>query len=420
MKESMDDTGSKPMNSANNRPMEGLKILDFTHVLAGPFATRILADMGADVVKINSVDRAVSANEPAHPYYLMWNRNKRALALDLTQQASRTLCAKLCREADVVIDNFSVGVLDRWGLGYNTISKDNAGVVYVQMSGMGEGGPWEKFVTYAPTIQALSGLTHLTGVPGRENIGLGFSYNDHQAGLHGAVALLAALEARRNTGRGQRVDLSQFEVGVNFTGPTLLDYFANDVKARATGNRLPYDDAAPHGCYRCAGAVSEALVDERWVAIACMNDQQWQAFKTLMGNPQWAEDPALTLAAGRVAQIDLIDREVGHWTAQYSAEDIMQRCQHAGVPAGVVQNGIDLVESDPQLQHSDFLKTIGDDHPRVGTTYADSLPLHFQQTPCEDYQRVREVGEDNEAVLKDWLAMSDAEIKAAADADLLR
>jgi len=415
MKESVDNRVKKTMN----RPMEGLKVLDFTHVLAGPFATRILGDMGADVVKINSADRAVSANEPAHPYYLMWNRNKRALALDLTKEDSRALCARLCRQADVVIDNFSVGVLDRWGLGYDTISKDNNKVVYVQMSGMGEGGPWEKFVTYAPTIQALSGLTHLTGVPGRENIGLGFSYNDHQAGLHGAVALLAALEARRRTGRGQRIDLSQFEVGVNFTGPTLLDYFANDVKARATGNKLPYDDAAPHGCYRCAGAASESLIDERWVAIACMNDQQWLAFKELMGNPEWAESPELALAAGRVARVNTIDREVGNWTAQYRAEDIMQRCQRAGVPAGVVQNGIDLVENDPQLKHSGFLNAIADDHPRVGTTYADSLPLHFQKTPCEDYQRVREVGEDNEAVLQDWLAMSDAEIKAAADAHLL-
>jgi crotonobetainyl-CoA:carnitine CoA-transferase CaiB-like acyl-CoA transferase len=188
--------------------------------------------------------------------------------------------------------------------------------------------------------------------------------------------------------------LSQFEVGVNFTGPSLLDYFANGVKARASGNTLPYDDAAPHGYYRCAGAASDALVDERWIAIACMNDRQWQAFKGLIGNPEWAGDPALALAAGRVANIELIDREVGQWTAGYDAEDIMQR--------------------DPQLKHGDFLKTIGDDHSRVGTTYADSLALHFQKTPCDDYQRVREVGEDNESVLHDWPAMSDADIAAAA------
>ena len=182
--------------SNDNRPLTGLRVLDFTHVLAGPFATRILADMGADVVKINSAQRAVGTQDPKHPYYLMWNRNKRALALNLTTDEGKTVARELCLQADVVIDNFSAGVLDRWGIGYKAIHEHNPQAIYVQMSGMGDGGPWSKFVTYAPTIHALAGLTHTTGVSGREDIGIGFSYNDHQAGLHGAVAVLAALEQR--------------------------------------------------------------------------------------------------------------------------------------------------------------------------------------------------------------------------------
>ena len=177
-----------------DKPLQGLKVLDFTHVLAGPFATRILADMGADVIKINSADRAVGTQDPHHPYYLMWNRSKRALALNMSQDSAKQLAGQLANQADIVIDNFSAGVLDRWGIGYKQISTTNKGVIYVQMSGMGDGGPWSKFVTYAPTIHALCGLTHTTSVPGREDIGLGFSYNDHQAGLHGTVAVLAALE----------------------------------------------------------------------------------------------------------------------------------------------------------------------------------------------------------------------------------
>lgn len=402
------------------RPMEGLKVLDFTHVLAGPFATRIFGDMGADVIKINSVNRAVGANEPSHPYYLMWNRNKRALALDLTKDESRSLCARLCEQADIVIDNFSVGVLDRWGLGYKTVSAVNAKVIYVQMSGMGDSGPWSDFVTYAPTIQALSGLTHLTGVPGRENIGLGFSYNDHQAGLHGAIAMLAALEALRTTGRGQRVDLSQFEVGVNFAGPTLMDYFANGVKARPVGNNLPYDSAAPHGCYPCAGAESPATIDEKWVAIACMNNAQWSALKGVMGHPAWATTESYDTPEGRVNHAEDIDLAVAQWTVLYRAQDVMYRCQSAGVPAGVVQNGIDLIENDPQLRHSRFLKDMESEHPTVGATYVDSLPIHFRETPCEEYQRVRVIGEDNHAVLHDWLDMSEQDIRAAEDAGLLK
>ncbi|MGA0840684.1 MAG: CaiB/BaiF CoA transferase family protein, partial [Pseudomonadales bacterium] len=235
------------------RPLEGLRILDFTHVLAGPYATRILADMGADVVKVNSAERALAGNGPESPYYVMWNRNKRALALDMRNPEGRAVCRQLCDQADVVIENFAVGVLDRWGIDYRTVAATNPGVIYVQMSGMGHGGPWSGYVTYAPTIHAISGLTHVTSVPGREDIGIGFSYNDHQAGLHGTVAILAALEARRRTGAGQQVDLSQFEVGVNFLGPALLDWFANGHAARPVGNRLPYDAAGPPGVYPCRG-----------------------------------------------------------------------------------------------------------------------------------------------------------------------
>jgi crotonobetainyl-CoA:carnitine CoA-transferase CaiB-like acyl-CoA transferase len=350
----------------------------------------------------------------------MWNRNKRALALDMSKQESRPICRRLCETADVVIDNFSVGVLDRWGVGYDAMRVANPGVIYVQMSGMGEGGPWSKFVTYAPTIHALAGLTHLTSVPGREDIGIGFSYNDHQAGLHGAVAILAALEARRRTGRGQRVDLSQYEVGVNFAGPSLLDYFANARAARPTGNRMPYDAVAPHGCYPCAGAASDAVVDERWVAIACMDDAQWQALCTVMDDPQWSRDPSFATAAGRLDAAEELDRNIAEWTVLLEATDVMHRCQAAGVPAGVVQNGVDLAERDPQLAESGFLREFAEPHPTFGTTHMDRLPLYFENTPCDEYQRVHEVGEDNAAVLREWLDMSEDEVRQGEEEGYLR
>lgn len=401
------------------RPLEGVRILDFTHVLAGPFATRVLGDMGADVVKVSSVERALGANEPSHPYYLMWNRNKRALALDMSKEASRPICRQLCEKADVVIDNFSVGVLDRWNVGYDTVSEVNPGVIYLQMSGMGDVGPWSDFVTYAPTIHALAGLTHLTGVPGREDIGIGFSYNDHQAGLHGAVAILAALEARHRTGRGQRIDMSQFELGVNFAGPALLDYFANGVAARPVGNKLPYDDVAPHGCYPCAGALSAAVEDERWVAIACMTDLHWEALRGVMGSPEWAKDAIFNAVEGRVANLVRLDQGIAEWTQIQDAVAVMEKCQNAGVPAGVVQNVIDFVERDPQLKRSGFMHAIDSSHPTVGATYADKLPIQFQATPCDVYVRPREIGEDNSAVLEDWIEMPADEIRKAEESGIL-
>lgn len=399
-----------------SRPLDGLRVLDFSHVLAGPFATRVLGDMGADVVKVNSESRAITSNAPDHPYYIMWNRNKRALSLNMAEASAQALCRQLAQQADVVIDNFSVGVLDRWGVGYDTVSAANPGVVYAQMSGMGDHGPWSKFVTYAPTIHALSGLTSLTGVPGREDIGLGFSYNDHQSGLHGAVAILAALAQRQASGRGQRIEVSQFEVGVNFAGPSLLDLFANGVAAQATGNDLPYDAAAPHNVYPCRTVPEPSLADERWIAIACMTDAQWQALVELLGRPDWATEASLQTAPGRVAQRAILDEHLAEWTRNQDDYELMARCQAAGVPAGVVQNGRDLCERDPQLARAGFQVAIEEPHPTVGRTWADRLPLNFSQTPCDDYQRVRMLGEDNAAILEDWLGLT-AEDVAQHEAD---
>lgn len=393
------------------RPLEGLRVLDFTHVLAGPFATRVLGDLGADVVKVNSSARVGGTNSGEHPYYLMWNRNKRELALDMSKPEARPFCRRLCEKADVVIENFSVGVLERWGVGYDEIRKSNPGVIYVQMSGMGDDGPWSKFVTYAPTIHALAGLTYLTGVPGREDIGIGFSYNDHQAGLHAAVAILAALEARRRTDRGQRIDMSQFEVGVNFAGPAILDYFVNGRAAQPSGNRLPYDEAAPHNCYPCAGAESDAVEDEPWVAIACMTDEHWQALRRVMGDPVWARNERYDSVAGRLDDLESLDARIAEWTRTLTPVEVMTRCQSAGVPVGVVQNGVDLVERDPQLKRSDFFHEIEETHPTVGRTFADRLPLHFGATPCNVYRRVRQLGEDNVEVLRDWLGLSREEVQ---------
>ena len=391
------------------RPLEGLKILDFTHVLAGPFATRILGDMGADVVKINSLDRAIGANDPIHPYYIMWNRNKRALALDMSNESARKTCKELCEKADIVIDNFSVGVLDRWGVGYDTISQVNSKVIYVQMSGMGDGGPWSKFVTYAPTIHALCGLTHTTSVKNRQDIGIGFSYNDHQAGLHGAVAILAGLESLQHSGKGQRIDISQFEVGVNFVAPSLVDHFSNNTITEPVANDLPYDEVAPHGVYPCSSD-GEGIKGENWIAIACMTEDQWRSLKNLLGSPEWAEQDSFSTLSLRYKNRRELDSHIQNWTKTQEAYSLMETCQKAGVPAGVVQSGADLANRDPQLRSREFLFAFDELHGEVGQTFGDKLPIKFEKTACESYIRSRSLGEDNESVLKDWLNLSPKEI----------
>ena len=393
------------------RPLEGIKILDFTHVLAGPFCTRVLADMGADVVKINSLARVSGNNAPNSPYYVMWNRNKRALALNMQEQKARDTATEMAKRCDVVIDNFSLGVLDRWGLGFERITQENEGVIYIQMSGMGKGGPWQNFVTYAPTIHALAGLTYTTGVEGKDSIGVGFSYNDHQAGLHAAAAILTAIEARRHHGKGQLIDFSQFEVGTSMLGPSLLDYEVNRNQAGPSGNKLPYDHWAPHGCYPCLSTGTDIL-DEKWLAIACRNDEEWEALCQVMGNPEWTERSQFCSENSRYENSVELDNCLSNWTTNQDSTELMYRLQEAGIPAGVVQTGIDLVESDPQLVQHNFLSYCEQEHPLLGSTFIDRLPLYFEKTECNVYNRCRLLGEDNADVLREWLGMSQEEIEA--------
>ena len=390
-------------------PLEGIRILDFTHVLAGPFATRVLGDMGADVVKIMSSTRAGLAGGVDHPYHALWNRNKRVFQLDLSRQEARDIARDLALRADVVIDNFSVGVLDRWKIGYEAVSPDNPGVIYIGMSGMGTSGPWSKYVTYAPTVHALAGLTYLTGVPGRNDIGIGFSYNDHMAGLHGAVAVLAAIEGRRLTGQGQRIDMSQFEVGVNFGGPALLNWFANGVAAEPVGNDPPWESWTPHAIYPSAG-------EDRWCAIAVIDDDQWRSLCRLMEADDWIVDASLATAEGRRAHQPELDKRIGEWTSGQDRYELMHRCQAAGVPAGVVQTGDDLVVRDPQLAQANMHFAYDDPHPNLGPLKADRLALQFEQTPATVYNRSEVFGESNQSVALDWLEMSAEEV-ARLEAD---
>lgn len=393
------------------RPLDGIRVLDFTHVLAGPFATRILGDLGADVVKV--VSEARPGNTPVGPYYRMWNRNKRALALDMSSERAREIARALAERADIVIENFSPGVLDRWGIGYDVVSEANPGVTYVQMSGMGDGGPWRDFVSFAPTVHALAGLTYLTGVPGREDIGIGNSFNDHQAGLHGATVVLAALEHRRATGRGQRIDFAQYELGVALTGAALLDYFANDNVQGPAANRHQYEVVAPHDTYPCLG-------DDRWVAISVMTESQWHRFRAVLGDPEWAHDARFATAASRVEHVEELDRNVSDWTSALDGYEVQELLQAAGVPAGVVQTGADLVYRDPQLAHSGFFTETDDNGAYEDRTPMERLPLHFSRTPVDRYQAPRPVGADNVDVLGEWLAMPEDDVRAEEASGTLR
>jgi crotonobetainyl-CoA:carnitine CoA-transferase CaiB-like acyl-CoA transferase len=353
--------GTQPMGT---RPLAGLRVLDFTWVLAGPKTTRMLADLGADVIKLQTEARAQGPNHNDFPFFLMWNRGKRSAMLDLKQPGATDAFRKLVAQADVVIDNFTPGTLDRLGVGFEAMRLVNPRIAYVAMSGCGIDGPWRDFVTFAPTIQALSGLTQLTNPAGREDVGFGVSVNDHVSGLFGAIATLSALERRRQTGGAQFVDLSQLEVGTYLVGPAVIDWVANEREAQPAGNVDAFAPYVPNEVYPAA--------DGEQVAITARDDREWASLCDALPLGTLAADPALAQASGRVAARATIDAALATAVAAAPAAVLMERLQAAAVPAGLVQNAAHLTDADPQLAARGWCTTL--DHATLGPQQHDCFP----------------------------------------------
>ncbi|WP_322795328.1 CoA transferase [Tepidiforma sp.] len=390
-----------------SRPLEGVRVLDFTHVLAGPFGTRVLGDLGADVLKVTSAKRSGGANSPDHPYYVCWNRNKRCIALDMSTPEARQIARELAQKCDVIVENFSAGVLRRWGLDYESLKAEHPGVTVISMGGMGQDGPWKDFVTYAPTIHALTGLTYLTNPEGTYTDGYGFSLTDHLSGLVAAFAALEGLEHRRRTGRGIAVDLAQYELGLGIMGPALIDFLANGTNPEPRGNRHPFDAWAPHGIYPCAG-------EDRWVAIAARGDAEWQRLAGVLGI-----DPGGPFASHelRVANIAELDRLIASRTISEDAHQLAARLQAVGVHAGPVQHARDLTERDPQLAARQFFGTARAE--TWGEYGIDRFPALFEGERPPRYEGVHQVGQDTFDVLSELLGYDDGRIAELMAAGVL-
>jgi benzylsuccinate CoA-transferase BbsF subunit len=263
---------------------------------------------------------------------------------------------------------------------------------------MGQTGPWRDYVGFGPTVQAFSGITWLTSLPGQPPTGPGFSYADHVAGLYASLALLGALEYRWRTGSGQYIDISQVEAMVSLLGGAILDYTAGGKEAVPVGNSSSL--AAPHNVYRCQGK-------DRWCAIAVFTDEEWQGFKRALGNPPWAEDERFATLSGRLNNNEELERQVAGWAKEHTAEEVMSRLQANGVAAGVVQDASDLV-GNPQLRARDFFIEI--DHPEEGKTLADASPVKLSHTPARYHRAAPTPGQDNNYVYRQLLGMSQAEV----------
>jgi len=382
--------------------LNGIRVLDFTRVLAGPYATRCLADAGAEVVKVQSKRTVGGAESNISGYFNTWNRNKRSITLDLSFEGAREIALELTAISDVVIENFSPRVMANWGLGYENLKAVRPDLIMVSMSGMGQTGPWKDCVAFGPTVQSLGGLTYLTSYSPDLPVGIGYSYADQISGLYGALAVLAALEYRDRTGKGQYIDLSEYEAASGLIGTALLDVFANHRNTMPQGNRSGDLPAAPYGCYPCLG-------NDRWCVIAVYDEVQWQALCNVMGQPDWAEEDRFSTLAKRKAHAEALDERLGRWTYQKTAQTIVRRLQEAGIPAGVVQHAKDLADDSQALARGFYVNLT---HPVLGDTLSDRSPIVSQEDSTANWKAAPPLGEDNRYVYMELLGFTEEKLSS--------
>jgi crotonobetainyl-CoA:carnitine CoA-transferase CaiB-like acyl-CoA transferase len=390
-------------------PLAGLRVVDLSAFWAGPFATAWLVDLGADVVKIESIQRPdgmrfagalrVDPLWERSPVFHGANRGKRDVTLRLDSEEGRALLRRLVEGADVVVENFSVRVLENLGLGWETLRAWNPRLVMVRMPAFGLDGPWRDRTGFAMTVEQVSGLAWITGYPDLPLVVRGAC--DPVGGMHAVFALLLALEERRATGRGQLVEVPLVEVALNVAAEQVLEHSAYGRLLSRDGNRGPC--AAPQGVYACAGP------DEH-VALAVASDAQWRALRALLGDPAWARDPALDTAAGRRARHDEIDAQLGAWCAARSRGAAEGALLAAGIPASAVINAHFLMPN-PQLEQRGFFRTL--EHPVTGRTRYPGLPMRFSAWPEPPRDApAPTLGQHNREILCGELGLSEAELAA--------
>ena len=403
---------SEAKSVVRENALEGVRVIDFSWIVAGPQCTRILADFGADVIKIENysnmdyIRASGGADSPNRsPLFNTLNRNKRSLTLNVMHPRGMELLKTLIKKSDVIVENFSSRVLEKWGLGYEEQKKLNPGIIYCSMSGFGHSGRDRDFVTWGPTAQALSGLTYMSGLPGEESAGWGFSYMDHTGGFYGTIAIMMALLHRNKTGEGQHLDLSQVEAGIGLTGTSVLDYTVNNRPFRRDGmppgNRAPEREIAPHNSYPCRG-------EDRWCVIAVTNDDEWDSLVNILGNPAWANDERFATMESRFANQNDLDEFISQWTINLTPLEVFDILQNAGVPAGAVQTPMERAEIDLQLKHRGFIAEV--EHAELGNTKVESIPMKMSETPWKLNKASPLLGEHSAEIYMDLLGVSAEEL----------
>lgn len=417
-------------------PLQGVRILDFSWFLASAGGTRMATALGAECLKVEwkaNADSRLGAMAPVGGrdarrratgplpgiddpamggHFNHKNAGKRGVSLNVRDPRGLDIARRLVAISDVVAEGFSPGVMDRWGLGYQALKAIRPDVLYVQQSGMGTQGLYGRMRTVGPIAAAFTGLSEMSGLPHpAPPAGWGYSYLDWMGAYGFAQAILAGLHHRNMTGEGQWIDASQCEAGLMLTGVGLLDWAVNGRAFQRTGNRPTWQAAVPHGVYRCRG-------EDRWIAISCLGESDWQALVAASGQAHWAGDARFASLALRVANHAALDAEIERWTATHEPYSLMATLQAAGIAAGVCQTAEDRCEHDPQLAQQQWLTEVT--APKIGTWPVAELPFRLSATPPHigglPDRGAPLYGEDNAYVLGELLGIGTSDIaRLAAD-----
>jgi benzylsuccinate CoA-transferase BbsF subunit len=405
--------------------LAGYRILDFGTAFASPMAAHLLADMGAEVIKIESqtrldglrLGRPIVGEDIAggdrgewpeyQPVFHGLNRSKLGVTVNIKHPEGVELLKRLVRVCDVVVNNFSPGVMDRAGLGYDTLRAEKPDLIYVSLPAAGESGPLRDIVTYAPVIAALAGISGLVGYSSRREDFVGtlqVAFCDAVGALHAVVAVLAALRHRKATGQGQAIEIAQWEAAVSMLGEGLLDYVMNGRVLSPAGNSHP--TMVPHDNYRCAG-------EDAWVAIAVRSEDEWRAFCRATGHPEWADDARFADAYRRRQHRSELDALITTWTSRRTPYEAMEVLQAAGVAAMPVMNLEDQFR-DPHLREREI--HLESEHPKVGLEFLHGIPWRLSDTPGRIRRPAPLLGEHNQYVFGELLGLPGAEIQRLVEA----
>ena len=397
--------------AANGGVYAGLRVLELGAGAAGPLATRYLAEQGATVVRIESARRpdflrllpagpGLPEGVDAGPMFALLNAGKRSVALDLQREEGVALALRLVDWAEVVVENFAPGVLERLGLAPARLLERRPELIVLSSSLFGQTGPQRDYPGFGGQGSAIAGFNHLTGWPDREALGPYATITDSLSPRYAAALLAAALLARAQTGRGQHLDVSQIEVGVHAISELVVRWTGAGESLGRAGNRD--ERAAPHGVYPCAG-------EDAWVAITVRDEMEWDALVAAMGDPPWAEAERFASLADRLAHAGELDERVADWTRAFAPYELMAGLQEAGVPAGVVQ-GPEALLRDPQLAHRGHFARV--EHPVLGALFVERSGFRLAEHPGGFASAGPRLGEHTDEVLREMLGLAEDEIAA--------